>query len=191
MNRVLNEIELILKAKDGCTESLEYLIERYKYVVYAVMNNLSPGSFATEDFIQEARIAIIEAIKVYDPNKESFLTLCFAYIKSRLCDLLRKESAYSGMLFSLKKFHEETTSESSCDVWFMDRMKTNLTEALPEIPLKERACVKHYYEMELSQEEEESLPNENQRKLLRHRGMTKLKKLLQKKRDALIGLKEL
>ena len=134
MKKNCNELEVISKAKDGCTLSLEHLIEKYKYIVYAVMNSLSPGHSVTEDFIQEARIAMTEAVKVYDPEKERFPTLCFTYIKFRFCRLLKNESIYTGMLFSQSESHEKTTSESPCDIWFMDRMKKNLTEALPKIP---------------------------------------------------------
>lgn len=76
----MNDEEIITLIKDGDKEALDFLITKYKDLVYMKVNNYYMIGAEKDDIIQEGLIGLFKAIKCYMPDKQntfrSFANLC-------------------------------------------------------------------------------------------------------------------
>ena len=76
----MNDEEIITLIKDGDKEALDFLITKYKDLVYMKVNNYYMIGAEKDDIIQEGLIGLFKAIKCYMPDRQntfrSFANLC-------------------------------------------------------------------------------------------------------------------
>ncbi len=72
--------QLIQRIRDGETDIIDFLMEKYKHCVRSEANAMFLIGGETEDLIQEGMIGLFKAIRDYDPGQESSF-----YSFARLC----------------------------------------------------------------------------------------------------------
>ena len=110
--------ELVIKhINNGEYQLLPLIIERYMpTIIYNVRTYISSPNI--DDAVQEATIALYNAIKTYDPEKSSFSTFASLCIKRAVIGFARKNGAQKNvpddMLSSLEdaEISDETTPEA-------------------------------------------------------------------------------
>lgn len=94
MNK-LEDNELIERIRGGDTDHLDLLIRRYMGLARSIVRKSFLVGGEEEDLYQEALMAIINAVKLYDKTKNrsfsSFVTTC---IKSKIIDTIRTATRY-------------------------------------------------------------------------------------------------
>lgn len=87
----LDDIDLINRIKEGDTDSLDILIRKYMGLIRSQVRKSFLVGGDEEDLLQEGLLALINAVKLYDPSKNksfsSYVTLC---VHSRIIDTIRK-----------------------------------------------------------------------------------------------------
>lgn len=68
----LNDTQLILRLRAGESQVMDYLMEKYKYLVRKKANTLFLLGGDTDDLIQEGMIGLFKAIRDYDEKAGSF-----------------------------------------------------------------------------------------------------------------------
>lgn len=83
------ELIEIQRAKNDDKEAIERLLNKYNYLIQAKVSKFYVQGMEKEDLKQEASIAFLDAIKVFDSNKNdkfsSFVSLC---IERKLISIL-------------------------------------------------------------------------------------------------------
>ena len=85
MNEIYNEIndeELIARYMDGDKRVVDFLMEKYKYLVRGQAGNMYLLGADHEDLLQEGMIGLFKAIRDYDPGRDAsfqtFAKLCIS-----------------------------------------------------------------------------------------------------------------
>lgn len=107
--------ELVLRLQAGENDIMEYMLEKYKFLVRRVARKLFLIGGEPEDVIQEGMIGLFKAIKDFNPEKEmsfhNFAEMCISrHIYSAITASNRKKHAPLKDYVSLSK-------ESNEEVW--------------------------------------------------------------------------
>ena len=90
-----NDYELIYSIKDGNEKSLEVLLLKYDPYIIAYVTKIM--GYMDEDFVQEGRLVLYNAIYSYKESNQhsffSFFTLC---LKRKISYLLYEENKYKN-----------------------------------------------------------------------------------------------
>lgn len=90
-----DDIELIEKIKNGDNDALDTLIRKYMGLVRSVVRKCFLVGGDEEDLFQEGLMAILNAVKSYNPQKNinfsSFVTVC---VRTRIIDAIRTASRF-------------------------------------------------------------------------------------------------
>ncbi len=85
-----NNIEdLVIRAKDGDSEAVNNIIERYKGLIIKEAARYSIPSYEFEDVIQHGYLTVIKSIKLYKTNSKTFNGYVINAIKNNIGYLLR------------------------------------------------------------------------------------------------------
>ena len=163
---------LVILAQRGCEvvreEAMTALLEKNEGALYdralTSWNSFSCGradlSLAFDDFLQTARLAMVEAVGKYDPGKGAkFLTFAWKVINSRLNDLVRPafaDEAHFGELVSLTSYNKEkrhlwnevvpiVTSKLPDTAYWQKAMYDRLYAAIKKLPDRERIYILQKY----------------------------------------------
>ncbi|MCR5201508.1 MAG: sigma-70 family RNA polymerase sigma factor [Lachnospiraceae bacterium] len=83
--------EYILRAKDNDEEAVNYLLNKYKYIVNYFVRNLYIQGAEKDDLIQEGMIGLFLAIFKYNPEKNAtFRTFASTCIRNKLYNAIEK-----------------------------------------------------------------------------------------------------
>lgn len=107
--------ELIVRLHSGETEIMEYMLEKYKFLVRRVSRTLFLIGGEPEDVLQEGMIGLFKAIRDFDSEKDmsfrNFAELCISrHIYSAITASNRKKHSPLKDYVSLSK-------ESNEDIW--------------------------------------------------------------------------
>ena len=91
-NQVVSDEEAVELIKAGEYGLLPIIIERYMSVIVANAKGYLPAAYV-DDAVQEATIALYNAIKTYDPQKSSFSTFATLCIRRSVFSFARKNGA--------------------------------------------------------------------------------------------------
>ena len=81
----IKDEELIFRFKQGETEILDYLMEKYKNMVRKKARAMFLIGGDNDDLIQEGMIGLFKAVRDYQPEKEaSFQTFARSIMRSRI-----------------------------------------------------------------------------------------------------------
>ena len=88
--RDVSDEQLIAQLRDGQTEVMDYLMEKYKNLVRKRANALYLIGGETEDLIQEGFLGLLTAIRSFNPERDAaFRTFAEICIRSRLLTAVR------------------------------------------------------------------------------------------------------
>lgn len=86
--------ELLHAARDGDEEAFSTLYQKYYPLLLRLKNSYYVRNFMNEDWEQEARVALYQALKTYENNKGvSFGSYYKSVITNQIYSLLRKQNA--------------------------------------------------------------------------------------------------
>lgn len=118
----LSDNEIVKLIRNGNFEPVGILINRYYPTILMYVNNLCPSELR-EDAIQEANIALFNAIKGYDSEKSSFSTFAGVCIKRSVLSFLKtqnlKKTIPSELVSSIDEV--EIADSNSPEKIFFDR----------------------------------------------------------------------
>jgi RNA polymerase sigma factor (sigma-70 family) len=131
-------------AQAGCSQCMEFLLERHKGLIHAVIRYAEFGGIPYTDAFQEGQIGLWRAILLYDPYRQvAFSTYAWPSIKRRIWHHL--------LLFRKKdESLEEEPFEWGCahlaeEAWQQAQVAAALREALDSLPERLKRVVAQYY----------------------------------------------
>lgn len=89
----LDDEELVKLGKNGDSDAIQHLIERYRHTVSAVSRSYFLAGGDTEDLVQEGMIGVFRAIMTFDENKSSFKRYALLCIKTAILSLIKKSNS--------------------------------------------------------------------------------------------------
>lgn len=113
----LNDTQLILRLRGGESQVMDYLMEKYKYLVRKKANTLFLLGGDTDDLIQEGMIGLFKAIRDYDENAGSF------YHFAEICI---SRQIYTAIESAARKKHGPLNSYVSLSVGPAEAAETSL-----------------------------------------------------------------
>lgn len=87
------ELQLVLKAQNGDSESMETLITRYMWIARSVARKFFLMNAGYDDLIEEGVIGIFQAIRDYkEGSKINFKNFVHICVKAQITDMVRKST---------------------------------------------------------------------------------------------------
>lgn len=87
-----NDYELIYLIKERSDEALEIMFAKYEKLIYTKIYKYYFHKIAFEDCVQEGRLVLLKALKLYSDNsKKTFMRYFELLLERKLIDLLRKD----------------------------------------------------------------------------------------------------
>ncbi len=113
----MEEINLVERAKIGDEEALQRIYEQYFALISFKVNRFHLAYSEREDFIQEGRIGLFKAIKLYDRHKGAgFPTFASICIEGQLITAFNKSNNLkSKMIKTAIMNHHELSNEQKID----------------------------------------------------------------------------
>ncbi len=84
----MSDGELITLINEGNLELMQIIIDRYYHTVLFFIKKYCPADYR-EDAVQEATLALYNAVKSYEPSKSSFSTFASICIKRSVINVLK------------------------------------------------------------------------------------------------------
>lgn len=137
------------KYLDLCIDKLDYLID-IKTKKYRNFSNY-------EDLRQDGRVALMLALKSYDPKKGDIYWWANQYIKTRVC---REANRHSTMKIPIKKAKEMSPykvsqmpvmicgDQSALDVTETIELRDLVREAVEKLPPEQRRAIQLHFELD-------------------------------------------
>ncbi len=88
----LNEDKIIELAKNNNEKAIECLLNKYKNLIYKLSKRYYVMNYDKEDIINECILYFYKAIIDFKPEKISFKTFLYFYLKKRILTLLRNSN---------------------------------------------------------------------------------------------------
>lgn len=123
--KIENDNEIIYMIHEGNEEACDFLIDKYKYLIKKVINELTESSTLVGiekiDLYQEGLIGLLSAIKSYKDNKDVlFYTYAYKCIRTHMLtclrDLNRKKHMILNTSYSLDRVFSNDQDSSLYDV---------------------------------------------------------------------------
>lgn len=89
----LDDEELVKLGKNGDSDAVQHLIERYRHTVLAVSRSYFLTGGDAEDLVQEGMVGVFRAIMTYDFEKSSFKRYAVLCIKTSILSLIKKSNS--------------------------------------------------------------------------------------------------
>ena len=122
----INNNELILKAKSGDNGAKEKILENFKAYIVRQAMNYKIKNYDIEDVIQECNISILNAIKLYDINKNCFTSYILKAIRNSFNAIFRKAIPhYENEVYSeyIENINEESIDNILDEISFNEIIK--------------------------------------------------------------------
>lgn len=137
--------ELVDQIKKGSKKAKQELIEFNKGLIISEVDKFVKLECDRDDFIQEARIALLRAANTYDVEKnKSFFNYARVCVKNALLDIIEKEKKVEDIIEQAKiSKKEKMTTESDFDEeLFSKEEKKNINIILEKhLSERERLCL--------------------------------------------------
>lgn len=111
MSNVKEINEMVLNAREGSNEDIDYLLNNYRPLILTIVASLGI-KIDKEDFIQEGYSAILDAIYTYTFENVCFDRYVQLVIEKKLNDLLTKYSNFEPVNSPISKINGENIYES-------------------------------------------------------------------------------
>ncbi len=95
-NQVMSDESIVKLIQEGEYALLPTIIEHYMLAIVSTAKGYLPAPYV-DDAVQEATIALYNAIKTYDPQKSSFSTFATLCIKRAVIAFARKNGAQKNI----------------------------------------------------------------------------------------------
>ena len=117
MYKDLADEELIVRLRDGDSAVIDFLMDKYKYLVRSEASNMFLLGADHEDLLQEGMIGLYKAIRDYDPGRDaSFMTFAKLCISRQIFTAIeasnRHKHAPLNSYLSLSETDDEQSKEA-------------------------------------------------------------------------------
>ena len=117
MYKDLTDEELIARYMDGDNAVIDFLMDKYKYLVRSEASNMFLLGADHEDLLQEGMIGLFKAIRDYDPGRDaSFMTFAKLCISRQIFTAIeasnRHKNAPLNSYLSLSETDDEQSKEA-------------------------------------------------------------------------------
>ncbi|HJG48586.1 MAG TPA: hypothetical protein K8U70_06865, partial [Facklamia tabacinasalis] len=105
--------------KEFNTDVFEHIVNRYVPLYKSCFNQIKVPNYDLEDYYQEAQIIMLEAIDMYDPEKQHRFSGFFKLLyKNRIINLCRADQAYKrgGGIRELSLEYQSNKSQSEINL---------------------------------------------------------------------------
>ena len=85
-------LDLVLRARAGDDLAFSKLAQHYRRLIYWYLNRYGVSGGDEDDYVQEALIGLLRAVRTFDESSSSFKTYASSCIRNALVGALRKES---------------------------------------------------------------------------------------------------
>ncbi len=125
--------ELIVRYREGDTDAMDFIFERYKYLVRKKAKAMFLAGGDNDDLIQEGMIGLYKAIRDYDTDREaSFATFASMCINRQMITAVAASNRKKNMpLNTYVSFDMPAGSDEDSDMRLVDILQTQ-TEQNPE-----------------------------------------------------------
>jgi len=94
---MLSEEEVVLAAQSGCEPSMEFLVRRYRGLLWKQAKMYYGHGFDTDDLVQEGSMALVRAIQKFEPGFEAtFYSYAQSAIRRAIMYFLRSHLRKGG-----------------------------------------------------------------------------------------------
>jgi RNA polymerase sigma-70 factor (ECF subfamily) len=141
--QVLDDNELALQLRDGQTEAMEALFDRYGSLAYGLAYRMLSDVGAAEDVVQDAFLLVWRNARAFDADKGNLRGWLLTIVRNRAIDRLRRTRGTQQSSLELQQ-----PEANSPDVW--QTVSTELTrqdvrEALSRLPEAQRQTLELAY----------------------------------------------
>lgn len=133
--------ELIVRYRDGNTDAMDLIFERYKHLVRKKAKAMFLAGGDNDDLIQEGMIGLYKAIRDYDTDREaSFATFASMCINRQMITAVAASNRKKNVpLNTYVSFDMPAGNDNDSDVKLADILQAE-TEQNPEKLLIDREC---------------------------------------------------
>ena len=87
----ISESDILLLAKEGDNEAIDFIIKKYKYIAVKTASGWTNAAIEPEDLMQEGMIGLLAAVKSYDEKRGiPFLSYAYTCVYNSIKTALRK-----------------------------------------------------------------------------------------------------
>ncbi|MCE5341789.1 MAG: RNA polymerase sigma factor [Planctomycetaceae bacterium] len=172
-------IKLVSLARKGDKTAVSELVDLYSRRMYGYFYRLSSNADDSNELLSELFLKMYEKIGTCCP--ETFEAWLFRIASNLFMDFLRTKKRHEKMMGSFQQDYKEETAEPKTGGYLTDRLTAALETLEPDVA---EIIVMRYYS-QLSFQQLAELRNEPVNTVLSkvHRGLKKLKELMDKSND--------
>ena len=180
----VDETQLLIKAKDGESEAIGELYERYVQVIYRFAFYRLGNSQDAEDLTEEVFIRVLKALPNYRDQGAPFAAFLFRVARNALVDFRRRPVNKEWQL-SLEDNLLRGTLPDPVEIIIEDQDNHRIRKTLDQLKDDYRMVLILRFISELSPEETAQVMGRSPGaiRVLQHRALTALRSLLQKDKD--------
>lgn len=144
--------DIIKRAKEGDTDSIKFILEKYKPLILKEASKYRVPGYEYEDLVQHGYLALIKAIKLYKLQSNSYNGYFIRSIKNNIMLLVRgkvkhyREIPDDVMIDNMEQEYSFTIEDQ---LIAYEEVKL-LYEALDKLSMQERKLIEAFYINELS-----------------------------------------
>lgn len=144
----ITNVETIIKnAKEGDTEAVNMLIDRYKYLIIKEAGKYHIPGYAFEDLVQHGYLSVIKAVNKYKLGRKRYDGYFINTIKTNYKDLLRGKIKHNreipdSSLLDINTPNYQFTIEDQIIAY--EQVK-KLYMALDKLPKEDRNIIERFY----------------------------------------------
>lgn len=149
----MDEVTAIRRMKAGDFGGLEYLMERYQVRAIRAAFLVTRDKTQAEDVVQEVFLRIFQRANQFDENRPFEPYLMRSVINSALnvCRNEKRTISLEGNMETVEKLVEQAASVESQTEY--SQIKSEIFNALGQLPPKQRAAIVQRYFLDMSEKE--------------------------------------
>ena len=138
----LSDEQIVLCAQSQDKRATEYIIMRYKNIVYKIASKFFMQGFDRDDIVQEGMIGLYNAILDFKDGKTSFKSFCTLCISRRIISLLKSSERRKNIPLNTALSLDSSINDDS-GMQFIQMLEDNKTKN-PEAIIIGRENLLHY-----------------------------------------------
>ncbi|MBQ8292437.1 MAG: sigma-70 family RNA polymerase sigma factor [Bacilli bacterium] len=129
----INDNELLYLIQEGSEEALELMFQKYDPLIKTKMKRFKIEADIAEDCLQEGRLMLLKAIKLYDASSNKTFNKYFDLIlTNRLISLLRENKRKDNITYMTEEIEDANNRENK-ELENFDYSKLKLSDMEKEI----------------------------------------------------------
>lgn len=133
-NKKFNDNELLYLIQEGNEEALEIMFRKYEPLIITKVKKFNIEEILIEDYLQEGRLMLHKAIKLYNlDSKKTFNKYFDLILTNQFITLLRKHKKHSDLSYIVSESLEDQNNRTNEKLEDVDFSKLQLSTLEKEI----------------------------------------------------------